>query len=317
MKRAIAYGFAVLSVCFAVPVQAQNFQQPLEVHSNFPGGGPTLTVENRNLVGDVAIDFLSAGDLLGNVAAIREEDNPPNRFVVLQNNESELPLTLSEQGLGHVGVGISDPQAPLHVRSHFEGGGATLLVDNEQEPGSSDIAIDFAAGGEYLANIALTDLRTVNARMMVLQNNPENLNLTLLEEGGYVGIGTMSPVYPLEVNGVVGAVDFMQLSDAKLKRHVQTISDALDKVSSLRGVNFEWRTDEVKDRKLTAGTHIGVIAQEVETTVPELVVTSADGYKSVAYSSLTALLIEALKELREQNDLLAGRVASLEASLQQ
>ena len=89
-------------------------------------------------------------------------------------------------------------------------------------------------------------------------------------------------------------------SDIKLKENIETIPNALDKVLNLRGVEFD-RIDKEDN------THeIGVIAQEVEEVIPEVVLTNTEGIKSVAYGNLVGLLIESIKELKaEINDLKA------------
>jgi len=89
-------------------------------------------------------------------------------------------------------------------------------------------------------------------------------------------------------------------SDISLKENIETIPNALDKVLNLRGVEFD-RIDKEDN------THeIGVIAQEVEEVIPEVVLTNTEGIKSVAYGNLVGLLIESIKELKaEVNDLKA------------
>lgn len=79
-------------------------------------------------------------------------------------------------------------------------------------------------------------------------------------------------------------------SDQRLKQNIVTIDSALDKVLRLRGVNFNWKDGA----KYGSNTEIGLIAQEVEKVVPE-VVSNGNEYKSVNYQVLTALLIEAIK----------------------
>ncbi len=64
----------------------------------------------------------------------------------------------------------------------------------------------------------------------------------------------------------------------------------------MRGVNYYWKQDEFPNKGFSDGKEIGVIAQEVEKIYPELVVTDKDGYKSVQYSHLVPVLIEAIKE---------------------
>ena len=77
------------------------------------------------------------------------------------------------------------------------------------------------------------------------------------------------------------------------------ISDVLARIRQLRGVTWNWHDDEaVRVRGLMPGERrAGVIAQEVEAVFPQLVTEDAEGYKSVDYSGLVAVLIEAVKEL--------------------
>jgi hypothetical protein len=102
-------------------------------------------------------------------------------------------------------------------------------------------------------------------------------------------------------------------SDRRWKKDVTTINDALDMACRLRGVQFNWRQDEFAEMNFPEGRHLGVIAQEVEEVVPEVVHTSADGYKSVEYANLVAILIEAVKKLRADNDTLRDRIEKLES----
>lgn len=121
---------------------------------------------------------------------------------------------------------------------------------------------------------------------------------------GYVGINTSNPGYMLEVNGDTYTSGYfhspngtIQTSDIRFKRNVASIEDSLNKILDLRGVTYDWRSDEFPDRHFTDRHQMGVIAQEVEKQFPEAVVTGQDGYKAVNYSSLVAPLINAVKEL--------------------
>ncbi|MES2397536.1 MAG: tail fiber domain-containing protein [Bacteroidota bacterium] len=126
---------------------------------------------------------------------------------------------------------------------------------------------------------------------------------------GNVGIGTTAPTYKLHVVGRIKTDNINETSDIRLKKDVMTISNALAKVEQLRGVYFNWRSDEFKDRNFDTTHQVGVIAQEIEKIFPEVVSTDADGYKSVEYSKLVGVLIEAIKEqqqtisnLKSEND---------------
>ena len=88
-------------------------------------------------------------------------------------------------------------------------------------------------------------------------------------------------------------------SDKRLKTNIVKIDSALSKVSQIGGYHFEWKDiDEAPHQ----GEDIGVIAQEIEKVLPEIVSERETGYKAVNYQKLTALLIEAVKELKGEID---------------
>jgi len=112
--------------------------------------------------------------------------------------------------------------------------------------------------------------------------------------GGYASLGTGH----LTVSGnitaggsITAGGDITAFSDVRLKRNIETIDSALGKISMLRGVYY--------DRVDTSGRRIGLIAQEVEETMPEVVQTGTDRdqIKSIAYGNLVGLLIEGIKVL--------------------
>ena len=82
-------------------------------------------------------------------------------------------------------------------------------------------------------------------------------------------------------------------SDRRLKDNIQPIPDALQKIEEIGGYEFDWNDNQ----DTFEGHDIGVIAQEIEAVAPELVATRDNGYKAVKYDKLTAILIQAVKEL--------------------
>ena len=85
-------------------------------------------------------------------------------------------------------------------------------------------------------------------------------------------------------------------SDKRLKDNLKPIENSLEKVSKLSGYEFDWN-----DKQDTYQGHdVGVIAQEVEEVLPEVVTTRDSGYKAVKYEKLVPLLIESIKELKEE-----------------
>ena len=129
------------------------------------------------------------------------------------------------------------------------------------------------------------------------------------------GSGTHTTLLTLDASGnLVATANVTAQSDIKLKKDIQTIQNALDKVLKLRGVTFV-RKDIPDD-----GVQIGVIAQEVEKVIPEVVKLSqtetpeGNTYevKTVAYANLIGLLIEAIKDQHQIIDDLKKRVGDLE-----
>ena len=117
---------------------------------------------------------------------------------------------------------------------------------------------------------------------------------------GSVGIGTSSPSYTLHVNGsVAGTSAYVNLSDVRFKKNIKPLNDSLSKVLQLNGVFFDWNKDFDESMNLDELNHIGLLAQEVEKIIPQSVFTASDKNrtKSVAYTDLVPVLIEAIKEL--------------------
>ena len=106
----------------------------------------------------------------------------------------------------------------------------------------------------------------------------------LIVDGG-VGIGG-------DINAGGDVVAYAS-SDERLKDNIQLLPDALSKVEAIRGVEFDWN----EKQNLHSGHDVGVIAQDIEAVLPELVETRDNGFKAVKYEKLTAVLIEAVKEL--------------------
>jgi hypothetical protein len=137
----------------------------------------------------------------------------------------------------------------------------------------------------------------------------------VVKDSGNVGIGVSNPSYPLDVNGWIRADEVWTSSDAQWKKNVKPLQSVLEKVAQLRGVEFEWKTGETEGRRFEPGKQIGVVAQEVEKVFPEMVMTAPDGTKSVAYMSAIPVLIEAIKELKAENEALERRVGVLEQAI--
>ena len=141
-------------------------------------------------------------------------------------------------------------------------------------------------------NTSLLGVTTANSFNVSGGTNLSTLNvtgITTLSTLNVSGITTLTSLNVGDVNssGIVTAVDFNSTSDVNLKENINTINSALETVNQLRGVSFDWKD--------TGRTSYGVIAQEIEEILPELV--SNSDIKTVNYNGIIGVLIEAVKEL--------------------
>ena len=118
----------------------------------------------------------------------------------------------------------------------------------------------------------------------------------IVDASGSVGINVDEAndpplTYKLTVSGSIGAVgSFNQISDERYKENIQPIDGALNKILTSRGVSFE----------MGGKKEVGVIAQEIQKTIPEVVTEDNKGYLSVSYGNVVGVLIEAIKELKAE-----------------
>ncbi|UXX78981.1 tail fiber domain-containing protein [Reichenbachiella carrageenanivorans] len=107
-------------------------------------------------------------------------------------------------------------------------------------------------------------------------------------------------------------------SDQRFKKNVKSIDNALAKTQQLNGYTYRWNKLAEKQKGITSKEEqVGVLAQELEVVFPQLVKTDDEGYKSVNYAALTAVLIEAVKELSSEVDHLKTENTELKAELTQ
>ena len=114
----------------------------------------------------------------------------------------------------------------------------------------------------------------------------------------------------ITATGTVTATSVTETSDRRLKTNIQPLKNALDNTLQLRGVSYNWM-DESKSRD----NQIGVIAQEVEEIYPEFVHTDEEGMKSVNYSQMVAVLIEAVKDLNAKIEALENENSDLKTQV--
>lgn len=209
---------------------------------------------------------------------------------------------------GKVGIGTATPKVSLEV----------VAIDDNQQ-----IRATRTDNSTQSAGVSLWPANTISASNPAwwygLRPNDAGLSIgtwnnsggagaaitrMYISTAGSVGIGNTAPAYALDVTGSIRAANVIYTSDARLKTNVRPVS-GLDTILRLRGVSYDFKAD---------GRHAtGVIAQELEPVMPHAVLTAPDGVKSVDYIQIVAPLIEAVKELKADNDNLRERLGALEA----
>ncbi|MFG1499878.1 tail fiber domain-containing protein [Halobacteriovorax sp. XZX-3] len=226
-------------------------------------------------------------------------------------NQSQWTTTGSDiyYNTGKVGIGTSVPTSDLLIvhgvrQLSSTGLGGLVVQSGNDQVGMQvfDIDGDGATGDDKIPSVTWGDNPSdplVFARYTSGSSYTEYMRLT---GTGELGLGTDAPSERLHVAGNVLAAAYLYTSDERFKENVETIIDPLHKVNSLRGVTFDWKTDEFPERNFPKEKTVGFIAQEVEKVQPELVKTGQDGYKSVQYGNITALLVEAVKSISSKID---------------
>mgnify|MGYP003649693928 CR=1 FL=1 len=198
-------------------------------------------------------------------------------FQIGKAADATTPSVIFKSG-GNVGIGTNSPNTQLEILNNNDQP-ATLRLSSSVSDGDAVAAIisfqNEAGGGGVqgrIENIATEDDTTV---FKFYNDNSSSPSMTLNDSGNMTIAGTLT-----------------QNSDVRLKENIKPIESALDKVKQMQGVEFNKINSSTKE--------IGVVAQEIEKIIPELVLEDKEGIKSVAYGNITAVLIEAIKEQQKQ-----------------
>lgn len=230
-------------------------------------------------------------------------------------------------GDGNVGIGTNSPTRKLHVSN--DGNTAVRLDINSSNGGLGNANVTLGNNDTTIGNtsgimavnsagaaVSFIDFININQNATGTQSGAikfttygsgTNNNTLYLSESGNVGIGMTAPDDALDVVGDIDTTGCFQtgnstnvggscVSDKRLKKNIKSVRKSLERILSLRPVQYVWRPEfiDIHGRK---GSELGLIAQEVEEVFPELVATKDDGYKRVKYDvSFTLHIINAIKE---------------------
>jgi len=197
--------------------------------------------------------------------------------------------------------------------AHFPNGSIFATVDGGQALNLSRLTSDGSIAGFYKSGTSVGSIGTGSGRIHIGQGDtglsasdtfnsiiPWNTSTNAQRDAGISLGGASARFTDAHFSGTVNAANFNTTSDATLKTNVETLTGSLDAVKSLRGVSFDWLE--------SGNSEVGVIAQEVEAVLPDVVSTNDEGIKSVKYGNMVAVLIEAIKEQQLQIDELKSKL---------
>ena len=202
----------------------------------------------------------------------------------------------------------------------------TSLTSGTMTAAATDADLIFDAGSNTLntVNLNITGITTLAGNIFLGDNTADSITVsgefisnlipdttdtydlgsstqrwrTIHSSSAIIGSGVTITSGGLSVTGVVTATDFNSASDINLKTNIQVINDPLGKISQINGVTFDWKENNKSS--------VGVIAQEVEKVLPELI--GGNGPKTVNYNGIIGLLVECIKDQQKQIDELRSRL---------
>jgi hypothetical protein len=239
-------------------------------------------------------------------------------------------MSANQTGIRNTAVGVSSLQST--TAGGNSGFGYRALAGNVS--GTNNTAIGFQAGTGISGNNntvigananvggGLTNASAIGSGASVTAGNTMVLGSTnvsvvigattaadKLQVVGDIRVGTSGTngcIKNFSGAGIVGTCS----SDIRLKQNIQPFFPVLGKLIHLQPVSYEWRSDEHPEYHFGSERANGLIAQEVEKVFPDMVATDERGYKAVNYSELPLLLLQAVRELKAENDSLRQERAS-------
>ena len=267
--------------------------------------GTTTTINTSELnIGDNIITLNSDETGTPSQNAGIEVERGTSTNVAIRWNEATDQWEFSNDGTTYVAFGTS--ATFTGTTDGINEGTTNLYYTDARADARATLRINAATTdniSEGTGNLYFTNARAISA-------------LTSADvQTDSLGVGTAASGTTGEIRATDDVTAYYS-SDASLKENVTNIENAIEKVQQMRGVEFDW-TDEYLDAKggeddyFVRKHDVGVIAQEVEQVLPEVVATRENGIKAVKYDRITSLLIEAIKEQQSQIEMLKSEIKEL------
>ena len=221
---------------------------------------------------------------------------------------------------GNIGIGTASPEAPLHIV-----GDTMLLADGESDNaikqgriGSEHYDVDeepfyylysivqsdnnqINIGGGTSAGNAATNIQFYTAANSTTTTGTKLFELTGNKiSGSAASTGSFGSIKSAGIISADGDVIAFASSDERLKENIKIIENPIEKVEQLRGVEYQW--NELQNTYASGSYDSGIIAQDVQKVLPQIVKERNDGYLGVRQERLVGLLIEGIKDQQKQID---------------
>jgi len=300
------------------------------------GRNESLAVEHST--GNVSAGFfyntgIATGQSYG--LTVYAGTNASDRSFLVANQGGANPY-LYVRGDGNVGIGTSSPTSLLHLQSATasgtqylmtSAGGGTALT-YRQVANETTQQLNMVVESNHpmvLWTNSVERMRITSAGVVSINNSGGEANAGLdrftmgyfVSNYGWMQTWASTPLYLNRLGNNVsafGSAGFGLVtttsSDVRIKKNIVSIESALDKVNALRGVYFEFdKNNELKVSVPHGKTRVGLIAQEVETTIPEAVIDGDNEGtpKSVDYTGLVGVLVKAIQELTQKVNALENK----------
>jgi hypothetical protein len=191
------------------------------------------------------------------------------------------------------GIVSGAAQIPALLPSGVVSGSSQVITSNA-------ITLGTHTTGNYVATITGTANQITVAgsgleTAAITLSTPQDIHTSANVQFNSIGVGTAATAVTGEIRAMNDITAFYS-SDIRLKENIFPIRNALQKVNEISGNTYDWKEgfEEIHSHK---GNDVGVIAQEIEIVLPEIVTNRDNGYKAVQYEKIIPLLIEAIKEL--------------------
>lgn len=281
-----------------------NFADLRLYFTNNGGESNESVLISSNFLGSAA-GGLELRDSVGSTTAILEARGNGNSGQLKLRGTTGLDVAAVQNRGGNSGQAVFyGPSGGLRAEVGSFGDDSGFLITYGPN-GSKNVQLDRDAGNTNFGQFSLFGTDGISPRVLASAATDGT------NEWGSITLD--SPTEQIILNGqtsTITATTITASSDRRLKKNITNLENSLENTLKLRGASYYWKNENGSNKR-----QIGVIAQEVEEIYPEFVHTNDEGFKSVNYAQMTAVLIEAIKELNQKVDNLEKENEALSTAL--